>query len=124
MNRTDFHIHHEGLQFYYVMYENKPEITKEKPVRVRKDDFPIASKLINELMPMLLNEVHKNDILKKKLFSVTFHTTLKGEAMITMVYHKKLNEIWEDAAKDLGTTLAKAPSCTIDKVNIIGNLFH
>lgn len=44
--------------------------------------FKVASKLINELMPAVLEESKKTEVLRKRLYQVNFHTTLKGEAMV------------------------------------------
>ena len=37
---------------------------------------------------------------------VNFHTTLSGDAMVTMLYHKKLDDAWTQAAKKLRVALA------------------
>lgn len=82
-----------------------------KPKKVRVDQFPVASKLINELMTILRQHVMSTEILKKKLFQVNFHTTLSGNAMVTMVYHRKLDDEWKKAAEELRIKLATAEHC-------------
>ena len=82
-----------------------------KPKKVRVDQFPVASKLINELMSILRQHVMSTEILKRKLFQVNFHTTLSGNAMVTMVYHRKLDDEWKKAAEELRIKLATAEHC-------------
>ena len=38
---------------------------------------------------------------------VNFHTTLSGDAMVTLLYHKKLDASWRDAAQKLRSGLAQ-----------------
>ena len=48
-----------------------------------------------------------------------FHTTLSGEAMITLIYHKKLGDDWREAAEKLRTILTAAVAATAP-VSVIG----
>lgn len=45
---------------------------------------------------------------------VNFHTTLSGEAMVTMLYHKRLGPKWEGAAGTLRAHIlaARAEACS------------
>ncbi|GMH38378.1 hypothetical protein BSKO_06262 [Bryopsis sp. KO-2023] len=117
--RTEFRVWHEDEDLYYIMFE-KSEDVSGRPQRVRKDTFPVASKLINELMPKVIEEAKKTEVLRKRLYQVNFHTTLKGEAMVSFIYHKKLGADWVEAARQLGVMLAEVPSCTTDRVHVIG----
>jgi len=65
------------------------------------DAFPAGSTTIAELMPPLLEQINNCDILRQRLFSVEFLSTLSGEAVITLLYHRPLDAIWEARAKDL-----------------------
>ena len=51
---------------------------------------------------------------------VNFHTTLSGQAMITMIYHKKLGADWQAAAQKLRPLLGACPSSSQPAVDIIG----
>ena len=66
------------------------------------DAFPAGSTTIEALMPPLLEQINQCDILRQRLFSVEFLTTLSGEAVITLLYHRPLDSSWEARA----TTLA------------------
>lgn len=54
---------------------------------------------MQSLMPKLLEYLKDHDILRHKLFQVEFLTSTKGEALITLIYHKPLNEDWSLAAR-------------------------
>ncbi|KKN60813.1 hypothetical protein LCGC14_0528490, partial [marine sediment metagenome] len=72
------------------------------------EDFPIGSQQINQLMPLLLAEINASEILSRRLFSAEFLTTLSGEALITLIYHKPLNEEWQETALKLQQQLGVA----------------
>lgn len=91
--RAEFKIWHEGSQAFYAMYK-KGEY--KKPYIIH--DFPPGHKLINTLMPELLLSVNQSEILRRRLFQAEFLTTLSGEALITLIYHKKLDDEWLEQA--------------------------
>ena len=51
---------------------------------------------------------------------VNFHTTLSGQAMVTMIYHKKLGPEWQAAAEKLRRVLGACPSSAQPAVDLIG----
>ncbi|WP_447928464.1 MULTISPECIES: tRNA (uridine(54)-C5)-methyltransferase TrmA [unclassified Vreelandella] len=102
--RCEFRIWHEGDDLYYAMFEVNPEDPKDKKV-VRLDQFLVASERINELMPRLREAFLQSDTLRKRLFQVEFLTTLSGEALVTLIYHRPLDEAWEAEARALEAAL-------------------
>ena len=64
--------------------------------------------------------VTPKSILKQKLYQVNFHTTLSGEAMVTLIYHKRLCSDWKAAALELRSALSSCPSCPKGVVSLIG----
>lgn len=72
------------------------------------DSYPVASQLVNALMAAVMGVVRTQPVLKHKLFQANFHSTLSGQAMVTLVYHKKLDDTWTDAAKALRAEVAAA----------------
>lgn len=110
--RAEFNIFHDGTQIKYFMI-NKVGKNKE---RVFLDHFDPGSQLINFFMPILATYVSNNEILKHKLFAVDFLTTISGETLITLTYHKKLDETWQNEAIDLVTKLRNHNP----KIDIIG----
>ena len=107
--RAEFRVWHDEDDLYYIMFNSE---TKEK---FRVDDFPVASQLINQAMKALLIEIKDIKELRYKLFQVDFLSTLSGELLISMLYHKPLELSWEMAAKDLKVKLS-----AIAPVDIIG----
>lgn len=107
--RAEFRVWHQGEDLYYIMFNSA---TKEK---FRVDDFPVASQLINQAMKALLVAIKDKPTLRYKLFQVDFLSTLSGELLISLLYHKPLNENWENEAKMLKKQLS-----AIAPVDIVG----
>lgn len=107
--RAEFRVWHQGDDLFYIMFNSE---TKEK---FRVDHFPVASQLINQGMQELLTAIKTKPELRYKLFQVDFLSTLSGELLISMLYHKPLEPTWENAAK-----LLKKELSTIAPVDIIG----
>ncbi|MGL5336811.1 MAG: tRNA (uridine(54)-C5)-methyltransferase TrmA, partial [Enterovibrio sp.] len=99
--RAEFRVWHEEDELYYVMFD------KETKQRYRVEQFLPASKLINQAMPQLLGMIAPNPILRNKLFQVDFLSTLSGELLISLLYHKTLDENWQEQAQQLQATLAQ-----------------
>lgn len=93
--RAEFRVWHEGDDLYYIMFNSE---TKEK---FRVDQFPVASKLINQAMHKLIEEIQHEEVLRRKLFQVDFLSTLSGELLISLLYHKQLDDEWESLATNL-----------------------
>ncbi|MBX2808246.1 MAG: tRNA (uridine(54)-C5)-methyltransferase TrmA [Cellvibrionaceae bacterium] len=100
--RAEFKIWHQGDTAHYAMTDP----VSKKPVLI--DEFPIATKTINRLMPRILSAINHSDILRKKLFQIEFLSTLKGECLISLIYHKPLNDTWKTAAASLKQQLNMA----------------
>lgn len=93
--RAEFRIWHEGDDMYYIMFNQE---TREK---YRVDQFPAASRLINDLMPLLMDAMKGSPILRHKLFQVDFLSTLSGEILVSLLYHRQLSEEWITVAQAL-----------------------
>lgn len=96
--RAEFRVWHEQGKAHYAM--NKPG--EKRPYIIK--DFPIGSKLINQLMPKIIEAVNASDTLSYKLFSMEYLTTTTGEALVTLIYHKQLDEQWRQVAEQLQST--------------------
>lgn len=99
--RAEFRLWREDGQRHYAMFA-----PGEKHKAILIDDFPIASLRINELMPRLKAAWQASEALGNRLFQVEFLTTLAGDAMITLCYHRPLDEAWEVAARQLSEALS------------------
>ncbi len=93
--RTEFRVWHKGDQLDYVMFNSETK----KPYAVQ--DFPIGSITINRLMPLLMQQLNQDSELKYKLYQIDFLTTQAGDALVTLIYHKKLDDNWIAKAKKL-----------------------
>ncbi|MBO0367675.1 tRNA (uridine(54)-C5)-methyltransferase TrmA [Pseudomonas shirazensis] len=98
--RAEFRLWREDGQRHYAMFA-----PGEKHKAILIEDFPIASQRINALMPRLKAAWQASETLSNRLFQVEFLTTLAGDAMITLCYHRPLDDEWEAAARELAAEL-------------------
>ncbi|QRN40920.1 MAG: tRNA (uridine(54)-C5)-methyltransferase TrmA [Neisseriaceae bacterium] len=91
--RAEFRIWHEYENIHYAMF------SKNNKTPIFLEDFPYASVTINQLMKNLKKIWQIHPLLKDKLFQVEFLTTLSNESLVTLCYHKKLDEEWLSLAK-------------------------
>lgn len=107
--RSEFRIWHEGEDLYYYMFD------KVKDQKIRTDQYLPAGRLINEMMSALMHELHSNNILRHKLFQVDFLSTLSGEILVTLLYHRQLDDNWLSEARKLKDKLGEK-----FRVNLLG----
>ena len=91
--RAEFRLWHDGDDLYHIMFDQQ---TKS---RIRVETFPAASELINQLMAAVIEGVRDNPVLRHKLFQVDYLTTLSNQAVISLLYHKKLDDEWRQQAE-------------------------
>ncbi|RAS23369.1 MULTISPECIES: tRNA (uridine(54)-C5)-methyltransferase TrmA [unclassified Pseudomonas] len=129
--RAEFRLWREEGQRHYAMFAPGD---KHKAILI--DDFPIASQRINALMPRLKAAWQASEALSNRLFQVEFLTTLAGDAMVTMCYHRPLDEAWEVAARQLaedlgvsligrskGKRLVIGRDYAVEKLDVAGRVF-
>ncbi|MEC4560591.1 tRNA (uridine(54)-C5)-methyltransferase TrmA [Pseudomonas inefficax] len=129
--RAEFRLWREDGQRHYAMFA-----PGEKHKAILIDDFPIASQRINALMPRLKAAWQASEDLGNRLFQVEFLTTLAGDAMITLCYHRPLDEAWETAARQLaeelgvsiigrskGKRLVIGRDYAVEKLDVAGRVF-
>jgi len=104
--RAEFRMWHQDDQVHYAMFDSDEP---KRPVII--EQFPAASESICTLMLSLREALQACEALKARLFQVNFLATLSGELMITLIYHRLLDEAWEAAAHELAARL---------KVQVIG----
>lgn len=98
--RAEFRVWHEGDDLFYIMFDQE---TRE---RFRVDQFPVANQLINRMMARLVEEIKDIELLRRKLFQVDFLSTQSGQILVSMLYHKQLDEQWRVAIKALQAKLS------------------
>ena len=94
--RTEFRIWHDGDDLHYVMF---PPSEPRNPHII--EAFPIAAPRITEAMAPLREALKGSAELRRKLFQVEFLSTLNGELLITLIYHRPLDDAWHAAAHAL-----------------------
>ncbi len=98
-DRCEFKIFFENNKISYAMS------TLEKKGYVQIKECSIVNETIAKMMPLLIKEIEKNVILKKRLFAVEFLSSSSCELLITLIYHKKIDHIWENEAKEFAKKL-------------------
>jgi tRNA (uracil-5-)-methyltransferase len=101
--RAEFRIWHEGDDSFYAMFD--PAAPKT-PLRI--DHFAIACPRIQALMPQLRARILAAPELRRKLFQVEFLSTLAGDSLITLIYHRPLGDDWQAEAEGLAAALGVA----------------
>jgi tRNA (uracil-5-)-methyltransferase len=96
--RAEFRVWHEGDQSHFLMFGADRE-----PLRIER--FEPASVRINELMQGLRTELAASPALRSRLFQVEFLDSTAGEALLTLIYHRPLDEQWSTAARAAQTRL-------------------
>ncbi|SDK14944.1 tRNA (uridine(54)-C5)-methyltransferase TrmA [Microbulbifer yueqingensis] len=94
--RAEFKVWQEKGKAHYAMYRQGEY---KQPFII--EEFTVGSELMNRLMPQVLEAVNASEVLRRRLFSAEFLTTLDGDALVTLIYHKKLDEEWEREARAL-----------------------
>lgn len=97
--RSEFKIWHDGNQCSYAM----GRLDKKGAVNII--ECPKVIDPIAKRMKPLLQKINASEILRERLFSVEFLATTTDECLITLIYHRKLDETWEKEAKELTTLL-------------------
>lgn len=98
--RVEFRIWHQDDRLDYAMFD--PAAPK---VPITLDTFPPAAASICELMPRLRDHLAASDALRRRLFQIDFLATLSGEMLVTLIYHRTLDEAWEIAAREMAADL-------------------
>ncbi|NVK25271.1 MAG: tRNA (uridine(54)-C5)-methyltransferase TrmA [Gammaproteobacteria bacterium] len=99
--RCEFRVWHDGDDLFHIMFNQQ---TKEK---VRIDHFPPASELISAVMDDIIELLKPNEVLRRKLFQIDYLSTLSGEILVSLLYHKPLSEEWLSECKKLKQTLSE-----------------
>lgn len=94
--RAEFRFWHSNEGAYFAMF---PKGDAYNPIRI--DQLPIAHDNINKLMLQLREILLTSPVLSEKLFQVEFLSTLNGDNLITLIYHRKLDDAWALAAQQL-----------------------
>jgi tRNA (uracil-5-)-methyltransferase len=108
--RSEFRIWHEGERCDYAM--GKMPVVGVDGVMVREKgainihECPKVIEPIEKRMWKLLDKINASQkVLKNRLFAVEFLATTTDECLITLLYHRKLDDVWSKEAKVLESEL-------------------
>lgn len=97
-SRAEFKIWHLDGGIYYAMnHQNKKDV-------VLIEECPQVNTHIEALMPKLLNAIDENNM-AFKLFGADFLSSSDGEIVVSLLYHRALDEEWKSKAALLAETL-------------------
>lgn len=99
--RAEFRIWHNGDDLHHIMFD------KVNKKRIYINDFPVATKIINQAMQLIVPLIKYNHLLRYKLFQIDYLSTLSNQLLISLIYHKKLDDDWTIEANKLRTELIK-----------------
>ncbi len=92
--RSEFRIWHEGDRCDYAM----GNIEKKGAINI--EECPKVIESIEKRMWKLLEKINAStEVLKHRLFAVEFLATTTDECLITMLYHRKLDDVWTAEAR-------------------------
>ncbi|BAF69816.1 tRNA (uridine(54)-C5)-methyltransferase TrmA [Nitratiruptor sp. SB155-2] len=91
-------------EFRYIDGEYAMHRLHEKGL-VTIDACEMVLESIYELMSKLRLLINKHEILSNRLYRVDFLSGLSGESLVTMVYHRPIDEAWEKAANEIAKAL-------------------
>ena len=93
--RAEFRIWHDGDRCDYAMGR------LDRSGAVTIGECPKVLRVIEKRMWPLLEKINASETLKTRLFSVEFLATTTDECLITLLYHRKLDALWEAEAEVL-----------------------
>lgn len=83
---------------FYTMYSSEGKI-------LFLDTFEVARPSIQNLMPKLLDEINNSYDLKNKLFQINFRTNRKNKILVSLIYHKLLDDEMKCSANKISNKL-------------------
>jgi tRNA (uracil-5-)-methyltransferase len=97
-SRSEFKIWHDGDELRYAMNH----VSKKGVVFI--NECPQVNESISTLMPKLLKKI-KDEEIGFKLFGADFLSSSVGEIVVSLLYHKTLDEEWRSAAVKIAQEL-------------------
>ncbi len=93
--RAEFRVWHHNNRVDYAM----GQLNRRGVVTI--DECPKVIFPIYNILSPLLSKINSSKILKERLFAIEFLASTIGDVLVTMIYHKKLDDIWIEEAKEL-----------------------
>ena len=86
-------------------YQKNQYVMHEFDKKIYINKFNDASLCIQRLMPILLNKINNSEEIKFKLFQINFRSNQKNKIMITLIYHKAIDDSLIDKINALSNEL-------------------
>ena len=83
-------------------------------------NFPIASRVIYGVIPLLLELLNESSNLKRGLSAIHFHSTTTLQLLICLIYSTPIEETWLLQASELRDTIIFKCASEISSLSIIG----
>lgn len=110
--RAEFRFYTDENRIYFAMSN------REKNHRTPITQCPILLPIIQKAMPLVIESLEADEVLRTKIYACNFLANIESqEIIISLIYHKRLDSIWEQKAQNMRDRLHKALSATI---HIIG----
>lgn len=117
--RAEFKAWHQDDKIQYAMYR-QGENKKTYPI----DTFETGSIVIQQLMSPLKRAINNSLRLRHKLFQIEFLTTTTEKVVVSLIYHKPLDDNWREAAETLAEKLNISVIGRSRKQKVIVGLDH
>lgn len=121
-SRAEFGIYRDSNGLHLSMYASK------KPIIIHR--CPILLPHLQKLLDALMQYLNLHLDFASKLFRVEVMGTLQEESLLTLIYHRNLNQAWEEEAKELALLLnvqligrSKGQKIILDKGYLIDSVF-
>lgn len=106
--RAEFRFWHEADDSYHIMFDP----VSKQPHRV--SSFAAAYPLIQAAMTQIELLIRTFPTLKRKLFQVDYLASTRDELLISLLYHRPLDQIWQQDCARLKQQLEQALNTTVD----------
>lgn len=93
-NRSEFRIWHDGEKLSLSMFR-----LDGSKVPLLIDNCPITNKKFFDIIPELLHYLSSVRALSRKLFRLDYLASEMGELLISLIYHKPVDENWREHAE-------------------------
>lgn len=101
--RAEFRFYTEQNRIYFAM--SNREKNHRTPIR----QCPILLPVIQKAMPLVIESLEENEVLRSKVYACNFLASVGSQEMIiSLIYHKRLDSIWEQKAEIMRERLHKA----------------
>lgn len=96
--RAEFRVWHDGDEISYAMNALVPKST------IMIDECPMVAESIAAVMPKLLVAL-KTYEMDRRIFGADFLSASSGEILVSLLYHRRLDDVWKEKAKTLSEEL-------------------